>query len=622
MLKLTDVTATLGGEDILVGIDLHVRPEERVAIVGRNGSGKTTLLRMMAGELQADLGKVERRGVIGYLPQQAVSGSTAPLWDEAARGMTAHHARQAALDAAQRDVEAGVPGAIAKLGTAEEAFRISGGYAVDERIGEVLHGLGFRKDDWQRPCDTFSGGWQMRIALARLLLSEPDVLLLDEPTNHLDLAARSWLARFLDGSKRTLVLVSHDRWLLERVSRRTVEVARGQITSFQGTYAAWVKERAARRDAQASAYETQQREIAHMERFVERFKAKATKAAQARSRIKALDRIDRIDAPEREQKALRLNLPEAPPSSFEAIALREATLGWEDGPDVLVNVELTLERGTRTAVIGPNGAGKSTLLHALTGELAPRSGKRVLGKDVRLGVFSQDLAAALPGELTALEHTMASAGFQAESKVRAVLGALGLPGDVAKRPISALSGGEKARVALAGFVLRPHNVLLLDEPTNHLDVVSVEVLAEALQAFEGALVVVTHDRWFVEQIATHVARVVGDRLEVHDGLDLLDAPIDDPSAAKDAAPSEGALSHAERKRRAREAERAQRRLQRLTVELEAAEAAVAALDEQMFAAATDYPRLRELTEARHAKQATIDALYAEWEQLEDALTDE
>ena len=419
MLRLDDVTLSLGTRDIVVGASLHVHPGERCGVVGPNGAGKTTLLRLLLGELEAERGQVIRRAgaTLGYLPQQAVSGSTRPVWDEVQSQMTRMTALRERMERARADVEAHVPGAVERLDEATEMWRLAGGFALDQKVGEVLHGLGFEPPDWQRACDTFSGGWQMRIALARLLLADPDVLLLDEPTNHLDIVARSWLARFLASLGRTLVIVSHDRWLLDTVCTRTIELRHGEVESFRGNLSAWIVEREQRAIARAAAKAKQDVEVAKLERYVERFGAKASKASQAQSKQKALDRIERIEDDVGEARP-RLRLPEAPGSSQEMIDLRAVSLGWGDGPDVLREVELLLVRGQRVAIVGPNGAGKSTLLHGIAGRLLPRAGRRKVGKDVRIGLFEQDLAAALPGELTPLDVVQASAPLVLPQRIR------------------------------------------------------------------------------------------------------------------------------------------------------------------------------------------------------------
>jgi ATP-binding cassette subfamily F protein 3 len=620
MLKLEGVTLAMGGRDLLVGADLHVHPGDKIGLVGRNGTGKTTLLRAIVGEVLPDRGRVTLRGdaVIGWLPQTAVSGSTKTVWDEAKSQMASLDALRGRLEAAERAVERGDDGAIERLDEAQNAFRIAGGWAADERIGEVLHGLGFGPDEWKRTCDTFSGGWQMRIALARLLLSEPNLLLLDEPTNHLDLHARSWLARYLDGYPHAVLVVSHDRHLLDRVCKRIVELRGQELHAFTGNFTSWLRQREERIAQQQAAFESQQKEIARLERFVERFGAKATKASQAQSRQKVLDKMERIDAPEAESKP-RLRLPPAPGASYDVITLEKAAVGYGETV-VLRDVDLAIERGMRIAVLGPNGSGKSTLLGALSARLPLSAGRRKLGKDVRIGVFTQDLAQDLPADGAPVEVVLARAPRATPGQVRAALGALGLTGDAALRPIGVLSGGEKARVALASFAVQPFDVLLLDEPTNHLDAVTVDVLVEALSEYDGALVVVTHDRFLVEQVATHVVMVRDGRIELRQGVRPEDFdPVAPTRSSEASAAAGGADDHAARKKRARERDRALRRIEAVQQEIEALEARIAAVDERMIEVATNYPEVSALAAEREGLEAKLAASYAEWEQLEASL---
>jgi ATP-binding cassette, subfamily F, member 3 len=618
MIRLEDVSVAPGGTVLVSGATFHVRPGDHVGWVGRNGSGKTTLLRAIVGEQPLDGGAITVRPNtrLGWLPQQAVSGSARPVWDEVRSRMDRLNALRSEVEEAQGAVERD-PSHAERLARATERFRLAGGYAADERIGEVLHGLGFPPASWHRTCDTFSGGWQMRIALARLLLSEPDVALLDEPTNHLDLEARSFLAEFLRAAPWAFVVVSHDRWLLDRCVTRIGAVEGRRLNEYPGNFSAYLVEREQRSLMVERAAAQQGKEIAHLERFVERFGASATKATQAKSKQKALDRIERIERPEADRKTARIRFPEAPPGAHEALGLVGATLGY-DGEPILRDVNLELRRGERLALLGPNGCGKSTLMQALAGTLRPVSGRRRVGERVRIGVFDQDQAQVLPKERTALEHLTTESPTVPPERIRAVLGALGLPGEMALRSIGALSGGEKARVALASLVVRPCNVLLLDEPTNHLDLETVDVLVGALADWGGALLVISHDRFVIERLATHVARIRNGQLDLHEGVRLEDferEPLARSSAA--AAPSAGA--HADRKKRQRELDRAKRRLTEIEGLIPQREAVVAGLDEQLIAAAADHAKVRLLAAERARAQDEVDSLYAEWESLEAQL---
>jgi ATP-binding cassette subfamily F protein 3 len=626
VIRLEDVTLAPGGDDLVREVTFHLRPGDHVGLIGRNGTGKTTLLRAIVGELRPDAGQIHvRSGIrVGWLPQQAVSGSVRPLWDEVQSGMIRiNQLREEVADAA-RAVERD-PGQAGRLAEVTERFRLAGGYAADQQVGEVLHGLGFSPEDWRKSCDTFSGGWQMRIALARLLLSEPDVALLDEPTNHLDVEARSWLAGFLAKASWAFLLVSHDRWLLDRCVRRIVELRGRRAQVFAGNFSQFLVERESRTLQLEREFAQQQQEIAHLERFVERFGAKATKAAAAKSKQKALDRIDRIEMPEADRKKARIKLPEAPAGAFDAVGLEKVSLGYPGGEPIVSGLTFHLERGQRVALLGPNGCGKSTLLQTLAGRLKPLAGRRRVGDRTRIGVFAQDLAQALPQDLSPVTHMTTECPTIPPERIRAVLGALGLPGDMGLRRIGELSGGEKARVALSLLVVRPCNVLLLDEPTNHLDAETVDVLAEALADYDGALLFVTHDRFLVERVATHVARLrrgPGDTavLDMHEGV----LPQDferEPMVREAQALSAPAQAHADRKKRQRELERARRRLNEVQGEILEAEAAVAKIDEALIAAATDHVQATRLARERDAATSKVEALYGEWESLETQLAD-
>jgi ATP-binding cassette, subfamily F, member 3 len=622
MMRLEDITVAVGGYALIEGASLHIRPGDRIGVVGPNGSGKTTLLRVLIGETDPEAGKIHRRkGLqVGYLAQKGIAGGPGTVWEEAAAGMTRLHKFARRLEAAAAAVEGGEPGAEERLGECEESFRLAGGYSMDERVGEVLSGLGFLKDDWGRPARELSGGWQMRVALARLLLSDADLLILDEPTNHLDMKARAWLGSYLSGHDGALVIVSHDRLVLDAVSTRIVEIFGAKLWGAPGNLSQWLKEREQRLAQHRQAYRMQQAEIARLERFVERFKAKATKAAQARSRQKVLDKMDRIDAPD-VTKLPRFKLPEAPDSVYDLIKTRDLVAGWPGAEPMVQGVGFELHRGMRLALVGPNGCGKSTLLKTLSGQLALRGGERILGKGAAMGVYDQDVASALPVDQTPLELLMAVALDITLTDAWSALGALGLGGEAAQRSIGVLSGGERSRVALALLSLVPHNLLLLDEPTNHLDAVTIDALIEPLVTFEGAMVIVSHDRYLLNRVATHIGRVIDGTLHIQEGtaaLDLLDAI--EGQKPEDA--SAGGVAYKEAKKRARQVERTRKRVTQIEAEVEALEAEVAGVDERLFEEAGDFQRARELNAQRETLTKRVEALYSEWEVLEEALSHE
>ena len=620
MLELRDLCLSMGGRDLVTGAQLRLHPGDKLGLIGRNGAGKTTLLRAICGKADVEGGQILLRPglALGHMDQHSAVRDEARLWDVARASMTRLARMQRQLDEAQRAVEQSRSGAAERLGEATEAFRLAGGYAADERVGEVLHGLGFGKQDWERPCGSFSGGWQVRIALARLLLSEPTLMLLDEPTNHLDAVARSWLAGFLKRSPHALLLVSHDRHLLQRVCTRMAEIHSRQLLVFKGGLRAWLEVREQRLASQQAAYQSQQQEIQRLERFVTRFRAQANKASQARSRQRRLDRMERLEAPERETQP-RYQLPPAPKALGDALELRGASLAWPGDDPVFQGLNFRLEVGSRVALLGPNGCGKSTLLRALAGLLPLSAGRRRIGEGLRVGVFTQDLARDLPAESSALDCGLAAAPSASRERVRSALGALGLSGEAALRPIASLSGGERARVALARFALRPSNALLLDEPTNHLDAVTVGVLARALGEFEGCLLMATHDRYLVETVATHVAHVRQGRVTLHEGVRAQDFEPFVPEREKGRGPGAGAADYATRKRRAREQQRLRRRIAAIQAEIESNEASLEANEAQLFDAANDYRHAAELERQRRELEALGERLYGEWEELEARL---
>lgn len=617
MLRLDDVTLTTGGIPILEDLQWAIMPGARIGLIGRNGCGKTTLLRALAGVDSPDSGTIHRQSgtIIGYLPQGATEGSEASVWDVARSGLSRFEPLERELEGAQRAADRNEHGAAERLATALDAWRMAGGYAIDERVGGVLHGLGFSTEQWAQGCDTLSGGWQMRVALARLLLSEPDIALLDEPTNHLDIHARDWLADFLANASFAVLIVSHDRALLDKATRETVEIRDHRLHHYACAFSRFLPEREARITIQNRTAAREQKERARMERFVERFGAKATKAAQARSVQKRLDRREDTEVVAPIGKLPKLRLPPAPEGPLETIELATANIGWTADATLQSNLNLTLRRGERVALIGPNGCGKSTLLQSIAGNLPLLGGRRRVAPKIRIGVFHQRITEDLPHEQSGLEVLTAAHPLVSPQKVRATLGALGSSGEKALQPIKSLSGGERARIALASLMLTPCNVLLLDEPSNHLDVETVQVLTTALATFDGALLLVTHDRALIESVATHVWQLGVDGLDAREwgpGQPLFAA--DEQATA--AEHTEKKNSHTERKRLQRLLERAQRERDQVEANIDAAERELEALQEEAFAVAEDREAAERVEAKRQSIQQSIEDWMARWEELE------
>uniref|UniRef100_A0A7S3A8W5 Probable ATP-dependent transporter ycf16 n=1 Tax=Rhodosorus marinus TaxID=101924 RepID=A0A7S3A8W5_9RHOD len=510
VLKINDVLLQAGSRDLLSFDEFKVMPRDRIGLVGPNGTGKTSLLRAISGEFPMARGRIALLPgkTIGYLPQQAVSGSERSVWDEASSQM--HRLNAAEKDVREAELAVKEDPSTLNLTWLEKAsvdFEAAGGFSKDEKIGNMLTGLGFSRGDWSRKCSELSGGWGMRVALARLLLSEPDLLLLDEPTNHLDVRTKAYLRSFLMQYPYSIVVVSHDALVLNDLTR-IVDVRGGRLEFYTCNYSRFLQIRDQKDEQAVKIREKQDVQVEKLVGFITRFGAKATKGSAAQSKKKALEKLESklVEAPApTEGRRANLNIPAAAPSARKCVELTDATIGWPGGPALIENVSVVLERGERLAIVGKNGCGKSTLMRTLAGLLPLQSGKRVLGDErVSIGVFTQDLAADLPFEKSPFEYIEKLAPEKTVTEIRNVLGSLGLSGDSALREIQFLSGGEKARVALASFVICSYNVLMFDEPSNHLDMQTVEVLVEALATFDGAMVLVTHDRRLVEKIATRV----------------------------------------------------------------------------------------------------------------------
>jgi ATP-binding cassette subfamily F protein 3 len=474
-------------------------------------------MKVLAGLESLDYGTMQlTRGMsIGYLPQEGLRLSGRTVFDECLsvfdelRAMEGEIEQTAAqlseLDHASSEYEA----AAERYSMLQERFHALDGYALDAQVGTVLTGLGFGKEDWSRQVDEFSGGWQMRIALAKLLLAKPNLLLLDEPTNHLDLETRNWLENYLHDYPFGYILISHDRYFLDVTIDRTVEIWNKRLTIFQGNYTKYLSQKDERRAQLTAAYKNQRDQIEHLEAFINRFRAQATKAKQVQSRIKELEKIERIEIPE-EEPVIHFKFPQPPPSGRTVVEAEG--LGKSYGAKrVFSNARFTIERGDRVALVGVNGAGKSTLIKLLTGAEAPTEGTVKLGHNVVSEYFAQDQYKVLDGDARMLEDISRAARKVPESELRSLLGCFLFSGDDVFKPLGVLSGGERNRFALARILVSPSNFLLLDEPTNHLDMRAKDVLLDAIAAFSGTVVFVSHDRYFIDRLATRV-------IEVENGL--------------------------------------------------------------------------------------------------------
>jgi|HubBroStandDraft_5_1064220.scaffolds.fasta_scaffold03971_2 ATP-binding cassette subfamily F protein 3 len=523
MLSLQNAGKRFGARILFLEADWLIRSTEKTALVGANGTGKSTLMKVLAGVESLDYGAMQlTRGMsIGYLPQEGLRLTGRTIFDECLtvfddlRAMEGEIERTAAqlaeLDHASAEYEA----AAERYSTLQERFHVMDGYALDAQVGAVLTGLGFGKEDWGRQTDEFSGGWQMRIALAKLLLARPNLLLLDEPTNHLDLETRNWLENYLKSYPFGYILISHDRYFLDVTVDRTVEIWNKRLTIYQGNYTKYLTQKEDRRAQLLSAYKNQRDQIEHLEAFISRFRAQATKAKQVQSRIKELEKIERIEIPE-EEPVIHFKFPQPPPSG--RLVVEAEGLGKSYGAKhIFGNARFSIDRGDRVALVGVNGAGKSTLIRLLTGVEAPSEGTVKLGHNVVSEYFAQDQYKVLDPEARMLDDISRAALKVPESELRSLLGCFLFRGDDVFKKLGVLSGGERNRFALARILVSPSNFLLLDEPTNHLDMRAKDVLLDAIATFSGTVIFVSHDRYFIDRLATRVLEVENGAIMMYEG---------------------------------------------------------------------------------------------------------
>src|SRR5512144_2539140 len=519
MIALDAVSKAYGGQQLLQDCTWRIGRGERIGLVGPNGAGKTTLCRILASVEETDAGRVHRdTGVtVGYLPQEVTTGEDRTVLAEALSGFDEVWRLEAELEslAARMAGPGAEPGLIDAYGEIQHRFEALGGYRLEAEAKIILGGLGFSPEGVHRPLAEFSGGWRMRAALARLLLLRPDLLLLDEPTNHLDLESLQWLENFLAAYEGSVVIVPHDRYVLNRMVTAIAELAGGSVTLYHGDYDHFLVEREARQALREAQARNQAKRVAEIERFIERFRYKASKARQVQSRVKMLDRMERIET-EATARRIHFAFPQPPRTGRLVARLAGVRKAYSDNV-VYAGVDFQVERGDRVALVGVNGAGKSTLLKILAGTLPFDAGERVLGSHVEVQYYAQHQLDALDPTRTVLEELELAAPEAQISRLRTILGSFLFSGDTVEKKVAVLSGGEKARLALAKMLARPAALLCMDEPTNHLDLASKEVLEEALAGFTGTIVFISHDRYFINRIATQVVEVDRGHLTTHLG---------------------------------------------------------------------------------------------------------
>ncbi len=524
MLSIENISVEFGGTTLLDQISFVLNKSERVALTGKNGAGKSTLLKIIAGMQQPTRGNVStpKDTTIGYLPQQMKLDDTRTVMEEASLAFDHLQKMESELNhlhnemAERTDYESEEYNKIIERATdLQELLQISGIHNFEAKVEKTLLGLGFSRLDFERPTKEFSGGWRMRIELAKILLQSPDVLLLDEPTNHLDIESIQWLENFLLTEAKAVMLVSHDRAFLDVVTSRTIEILLGDIHDYKVSYSKYVELRQERRVQQLRAYENQQKQIKDTEDFIERFRYKPTKSNQVQSRIKQLEKIDRIEVDEVDNSRLNLRFPPAPRSGSYPVVIEDLYKNYDDHM-VIKDVTLTIERGEKIAFVGKNGEGKSTLVKCIMSEIN-HGGKLELGHNVKIGYFAQNQAQMLNEDLSVFDTIDNVAVGDIRSKIRDILGAFMFGGEASDKKVKVLSGGEKSRLAMIRLLLEPTNLLILDEPTNHLDLASKDVLKKAILDFNGTAIIVSHDRDFLDGLVNKVYEFGGGKVTEHIG---------------------------------------------------------------------------------------------------------
>ena len=596
MISIQGLKVEFGSQVLFENISYVINKRDKIALVGKNGAGKTTMLRIICGEQQPTSGTVARQAdiTIGYLPQQMQIKDELTVKQEAARAFEHLQQLDEAIDrmnnelAERTDYESEeYQDLIDRVAQKTELRALMQSENIDAEIEKTLIGLGFERSDFERPTSEFSGGWRMRIELAKLLLRRPDVLLLDEPTNHLDIESIQWLEAFLKNRNGALLLVSHDRAFIDNVTNRTIEISLGKIYDYKVSYSQFVELRKERVEQQMRAYENQQKLIHDTEDFIEKFRYKATKAVQVQSRIKMLDKLERIEVDEVDRSRMRLKFPPAPRSGDYPVIAEDLRKDYGD-LNVFHDVTFTIKRGEKVAFVGKNGAGKSTLVKCIMGEI-PFDGKLQIGHNIKIGYFAQNQAQLLDETLTVHDTIDYVAVGDIRTRINDILGAFMFGGKAADKKVKVLSGGEKSRLAMIRLLLQPVNLLILDEPTNHLDMPSKDVLKEAIQAFDGTVIVVSHDRDFLNGIVDKVYEFGEHRVREHLGgiydflqkkrldslqqLEIKTTPVVSIENGEQAEPiaSQGKMDYQrqkDRERRIRQAEKKVKTLESKIAELE------------------------------------------------------
>ncbi len=604
MISVDNLTVSFAGWDLFKDISFLINEKDRIGLVGKNGAGKSTMLKVLIGEQPPTSGTVSRNGecTVGYLPQQMKVADTTTLFDETESAFSEVLGLEQEIDrlnaeiAERTDYESPeYEKLLHRLNDATDRFHILGGMNREEEVEKTLLGLGFERSDFSRPTSEFSGGWRMRIELAKLLLRRPSVFLLDEPTNHLDIESIGWLENYLKDYNGAVVLISHDRAFLDNVTTRTIEISLGKIYDYRVPYSKYVELRRERRAQQLAAYQNQQKMIEQTEEFIERFRYKPTKSNQVQSRIKQLEKIERIEVDEEDLSRLNIKFPPAPRSGQIVVEAKEVGKSFGE-KHVFSGATFTIERGQKVALVGRNGEGKTTFARMVIGQLEPTEGSLRIGHNVKIGYYAQNQDDLMNGDFTVFDTLDRVAVGEIRTKLRDILGAFLFRGEDIDKKVRVLSGGERARLAMARLMLEPYNLLVLDEPTNHMDMRSKDILKNAVQRYDGTVIVISHDREFLDGLVERVYEFRDGRVKEHLGgiYDFLrDRQIESmreieqkkPSQAAAPKTNKGGLSGKMLYEQKREAEKqlrkAERDVERAEEEIMALEKEIAEMDRKM-----------------------------------------
>ncbi len=636
MISIHNLHVEFGSTVLLDDINYVINKRDRIALVGKNGAGKSTMLKIIAGLQSPTSGAVAlpTDTTIGYLPQQMVLTDTMSVRDEVGKAFAHVHELDATIDALNNELASrtdyesdSYQDLIDRLSLKTEVRTMMQSENMDAEIEKTLIGLGFERSDLERPTGEFSGGWRMRIEIAKLLLQKPDVLLLDEPTNHLDIDSIQWLENFLKNRNGALVLVSHDRAFIDRVTNRTIEISLGKIYDYQVNYSHFVELRKERLEQQRRAYENQQKMIHDTEDFIEKFRYKPTKAVQVQSRIKQLEKIERIEIDEVDNSRLRLKFPPAPRSGDYPV-IADGVRKDYGSLNVFSDVTFTIKRGEKVAFVGKNGAGKSTLVKCMMGEI-PYEGELKIGHNVKIGYFAQNQAQLLDESITVFDTIDRVAVGDIRTRINDLLGAFMFGGKASEKKVKVLSGGEKSRLAMIKLLLEPVNLLILDEPTNHLDMRTKDILKQAITDFDGTVIVVSHDRDFLDGMVQKVYEFGDHRVREHlcgiweflekkqlDSLQQMEVNDKIREQKTENTPSTGRLNYEEQKERERKVKQAQKRVKQLEEKIQQLEQDIAAIEEKLSQGQTDDPGIYD----RHAAlQHDLDQTLIDWEEASMAL---